>query len=267
VNESYSTRIGNGKEFSIRIHRPLQQSWQPDKVNAMTHDLEPNPRKEKHPCSGVILAGGLNIRFKRNNKALATIGKGNILENVLRVFRALFDEIILVTNTPLVYASWDVSIVTDIYPVRSPLTGIYSGLLYAANPHIFVAACDAPFLQKELVLTVLDNIDRHADIFVPETGKGMEPLCAAYSKKCLPHIERVLLNQLEVDSNAGNPMERILKQSLKVRSFFEQVRVKTIDEAQLRAKDTNLISFFNVNTPDDLAKALEMVPENPREWK
>jgi len=231
----------------------------------MMHDIELGSQNEKCACSGVILAGGLNIRFNRLNKALATIGNEKILENVLRVFRALFDEIILVTNTPLLYAAWDVSIVTDIYPVRTPLTGIYSGLLYAANPHIFVAACDAPFLQKELVRTVLDNIDTHADIFLPETGKGIEPLCAAYSKKCLPHIERVLIQQVETDSIAENTKERILKQSLKIRSFFDQVRVKTIDEAQLRAKDPNLISFFNINTPDDLARALEMVPQKAKE--
>jgi molybdenum cofactor guanylyltransferase len=231
----------------------------------MTHDLHPGPQSDTYPCAGVILAGGLNVRFNRQNKALAAIGNENILENVLRVFRALFDEIILVTNTPLLYAAWDISIVTDIYPVRSPLSGIYSGLLYAAAPHIFVAACDAPFLQEGLVRTVLDNIHPHADIFLPASGKGLEPLCAVYSKRCLPHIERVLLKQVESDSNAGNPEERILKKSLKVTSFFEQVRVKTIDEAQLRAKDSNLVSFFNVNTPEDLALALEMASEKSKE--
>jgi len=86
-----------------------------------------------------------------------------------------------------------------------------------------------------------------------------------YSKKCLPHIERVLLKQMENDSSAGNSEQRILKKSLKVTSFFDQVRVKTIDEQQLREKDPNLISFFNVNTPDDLAMALKMVSEKPKE--
>jgi molybdenum cofactor guanylyltransferase len=231
----------------------------------MTHDRQPCLRNETRPVTGVILAGGLSVRLNRQNKALITVGDENILEHVLHVFRALFTEIILVTNTPLLYAAWDVTIVTDIYPVRSPLSGIYSGLLYAITPHIFVAACDAPFLQKELVKTVLDNIDSRADIFLPSSGKGLEPLCAVYSKKCLPHIERVLLKQIENDSNAGDPEQRILKKSLKVTSFFDQVRVKTIDEAQLRAKDPNLVSFFNVNTPDDLAMALKMAPEKPKE--
>jgi molybdenum cofactor guanylyltransferase len=235
------------------------------KRKTMTNDLQPDAQCGKRPCSGVILAGGLNTRFNRQNKALATIGNERILENILRVFRLFFDEIIIVANAPLVYAAWDVSIVADIYPVRTPLTGIYSGLLYAASPHIFVAACDAPFLQPGLVATVLDNIDPHADIFLPETGKGIEPLCAVYSKKCLPHIERALVNQMETDSSTANSQERVLKQSLKVRSFFDQVRVKRIDEARLRAKDPDLISFFNVNTPEDLAKALAMVPGKAKE--
>jgi len=231
----------------------------------MTNDLPPGLQSEIYPVTGVILAGGLSVRFNRQNKAMATVGDENILEHVLHVFRTLFTEIILVTNTPLLYAAWDVSIVTDIYPVRSPLSGIYSGLLYATTSHIFVGACDAPFLQKGLVKTVLDNIDSRADIFLPSSGKGVEPLCAVYSKKCLPHIERVLLKQMENDSSAGNSEQRILKKSLKVTSFFDQVRVKTIDEQQLREKDPNLISFFNVNTPDDLAMALKMVSEKPKE--
>jgi molybdenum cofactor guanylyltransferase len=231
----------------------------------MTLNLQPGLESDVYPVTGVILAGGLSVRFNRKNKALVTVGDENILDHVLHVFEELFTEIILVTNTPLLYAAWDVSIATDIYPVRSPLSGIYSGLLYATTPHIFVAACDAPFLQKELVRTVLDNIDSRADIFLPSSAKGLEPLCAVYSKKCLSHIERVLLKQLEKDSSAGYTELRILKKSLKVTSFFEQVRVKTIDEAQLRAKDPDLISFFNVNTPDDLAMALKIAPKKPKE--
>lgn len=233
-------------------------------VHDTTHSFFNSP-ETRPPCTGVILAGGLNIRFNRKNKALAIVGKEKILDNTLRVFRALFDDIILVTNTPLLFAEWDVAIATDIYPVRSPLTGIHTGLLYAQTPHIFVAACDIPFLKRDLVATILAGIDSRADVFIPATSKGLEPLCAAYSKKCLVHIERLILGQMASKPKAAPPTRRILKKSLKIQNFFQQVRVKKITEKELRAQDPNLFSFFNVNTPEDLNQALAMLSGTPEE--
>lgn len=221
--------------------------------------------ESKPSCAGVILAGGLNIRFNRENKALATIGKTKIIENTLRLFRTLFDEIIIVTNTPLLFTRWDVTIVTDVYPVRSPLTGIYSGLFYTNASHIFVSACDIPFLQPALVKMVVDSIDTNADIFVPVTEKGLEPLCAAYAKNCLLPIGRMLLRHLENEGALAAPEERVLKKSLKIQNFFDKVRVKRIHEDRLRTADSGLVSFFNVNTPEDLTKAVEMLSEREKE--
>lgn len=232
----------------------------------MHHDTPHSFRAEtRPPCTGIILAGGLNIRFNRKNKALATVGKEKILDNTLRVFRALFDKIILVTNTPLLFAEWDIAIATDIYPVRSPLTGIHTGLFYAETPHVFVAACDIPFLQRDLVATILTRIDSRSDVFIPATSKGLEPLCAAYSKKCLAPIERLILDQMETEPNETPPTRRVLKKSLKIQNFFQRVRVKKITEKELRAQDPNLFSFFNVNTPEDLNQALAMLSGTPKE--
>ncbi|MDA3898243.1 MAG: NTP transferase domain-containing protein, partial [Desulfobacteraceae bacterium] len=79
-------------------------------------------------CTGVILAGGLNKRFSGENKAFISFGNRRVIDNIYEVFRAVFDEIILVTNQPMAYLEWDVNIVTDIYPYRSSLTGIHAGL-------------------------------------------------------------------------------------------------------------------------------------------
>ncbi|MDX9788622.1 MAG: molybdenum cofactor guanylyltransferase [Desulfobacterales bacterium] len=219
----------------------------------------------KPSCAGVILAGGLNLRFNGENKALATVGKNNIIENTLRLFRDLFEEIIIVTNTPLLFSQWDVTIVTDIFPIQSPLTGIYSALFYASAPHIFVSACDTPFLQEKLVKVIIDNIDTKADIFIPATEKGLEPLCAAYAKKCMVPIERMLLAHLQDHGASAATQHRILKKSLKIQNFFNKVRIKPIGEDQLRAADASLVSFFNVNTPEDLANALKMLPQIKKE--
>ncbi|MDM8524945.1 molybdenum cofactor guanylyltransferase [Desulfococcaceae bacterium HSG8] len=200
----------------------------------------------KFPCTGVILAGGLNTRFSGLNKAFIRIRGQYILDYIYDVFKELFQEIILVTNEPLQYLDRDFMITTDLFPIRSSLTGIHAGLFCAANPYAFFIACDTPFLKKELIEILLEAIEPGTDIIIPETSAGLEPLCAVYSKKCLL------------------PAEQQLRKDLRIRGFFKKMRVKKIPEHVLRKADTDLISFFNINTPEELARAEELIPEHIR---
>ena len=193
------------------------------------------------PCTGVILAGGENRRFSGKNKAFVQVAGKRILDHIYSVFSDLFEEIILVTNDPVQYLEWDFNIVTDLFPVRSSMTGIHAGLFYAGNPYAFIAASDSPFIKKEVVETILNNIESRVDVVVPETSEGLEPLCALYSKECLNPIKQ----QLE-------------KETFKIDLFFQKVRVKKIPEKMLREQDPDLISFININTPADLARAEEI---------
>jgi molybdenum cofactor guanylyltransferase len=188
-------------------------------------------------CTGVILAGGRNSRFSGKNKALIPVCGKRILDRIHEVFTNLFDSIMLVTNDPLQYMAWDFDIVTDIFPIRSALTGIHTGLFYVTTPYAFFTACDIPFLKKELVEILLGSLEPGIDIVIPETSKGFEPLCAIYSKQCFKPIE-----------------EHLLKKSFKIQQIFQKVRVKKIPEHILRSVDFNLTSFSNINTPDDLSK-------------
>jgi molybdenum cofactor guanylyltransferase len=191
-----------------------------------------------HPCTGVILSGGLSTRFNGKNKAFISVGGIRILDRLYQIFSDLFDEIILVTNDPGQFVKWDLTIVTDIFPVRSSLTGIHAGLFYMKNSFGFFAACDTPFLNKDLVEVLLENIEINKDIIMPETTAGVEPLCAIYSKRCL------------------NTAEHHIKQNkFKIQRALGKHQWKIIPESQLRTKDPELKSFFNINTPADLARA------------
>jgi len=192
----------------------------------------------KNKCTGVILAGGKNSRFSGKNKALVRIGEKRILDRIYEVFTILFDKIILVTNDPVQYMEWDFDIVTDIFPIRSSLTGIHTGLFYITTPYAFFVACDIPFIRKELIEILLDGVEPGIDIVIPETSKGVEPLCSVYSKRCFKPIE-----------------EQLEKKSLKIQRVFQKVRVKKIPEDILRTIDPDLVSLYNINTPDDLARA------------
>jgi len=170
------------------------------------------------------------------NKAFLSIGSQRTLDRLYNTLKGLFDEILLVTNDPLQYLSWDFKIVTDLFSIRSSLSGIHAGLFHASAPHAFITACDMPFLKKELITALLEQLEPKWDVIVPLTEQGHEPLCAIYSKRCIRPIERQLKNEAP-----------------KILEFFSKVKVKKMPEAQLRNADPELISFFNINTPEDLA--------------
>jgi len=197
------------------------------------------------PCTGVILAGGLNKRFDGQNKAFIRIGGKRIVDRLLDVYSRLFEQVVLVTNDPAAYVDVDALIVTDHYSVRSSLNGLHAGLFAAAHEHAFFAACDTPFIQGVLIQRLLESITRKADIVIPSTSAGYEPMFAVYKKTCL----QAMVWQLERDQ-------------LKIQGLFRKVRLKTVDESELRKVDPELVSFFNVNTPADLVRAEALYKRN-----
>lgn len=196
----------------------------------------PNPS-----CCAVILAGGLNSRMGGSNKAFLEVGGQTILTRVLDTVSPFFEEILLVTREPHVYQKLPVRIVTDIYPARSSLTGIHAGLKNAAAPLAFVLPCDAPFVQPDLIGFLLGEIEPDLDVIVPQIDDHYEPLCAIYSKRCLPLIE----DQLDRDD-------------FTILNFYDQVTLKTIPAQRIKTADNDMISFYNVNTPEALKESQVM---------
>jgi molybdopterin-guanine dinucleotide biosynthesis protein A len=196
-------------------------------------------------CSGAILAGGQNKRFNGANKAFLNINGRKMLDKIYSIFKVVFNETILVTNNPEEYLNRDLTIVSDIFSVRSSLTGIHAALFYANNPFVFISACDTPFLKKELVELIVKQTEPNIDAVIPETKAGLEPLCAVYSRKCLKCIE-----------------QNILQDKLKIQGILSKIRIKTIPEEILREADKNLISFFNINSPADLESAKKLFTDN-----
>jgi len=203
-----------------------------------------------HCCSAVILAGGLNSRFAGKNKALLTVNGISILDRIYGQLARSFEEIILVSNEPTTYLHWDLTIVADVFSARSPLTGIHAGLLAIASPNAFVVACDTPFVRRSLVEQLIADIDPRVDVLVPQTADGLQPLFAVYNKRCLPVIGTLLAQQ-----TPRNIDGRRLQPGLKVQRLFDDLRVVRVPEAALREADPELISFFNINCPEDLMEA------------
>jgi len=192
----------------------------------------------KYPYTGIILSGGLSTRLSGRNKAFIKINGKRIIDNTFSIFKHLFKEVILVTNTPELYTDLNVKITSDIYPVRSSMTGLHAGIHAASYPFSFAVACDSPFLNQGMIENILSHINEKTFIIVPKMKKGFEPLFAVYSKRCLPHLEQAI----------NDKNYRILK-------IFDKGNTVIIPESELRKFDPQLLSFFNINTPEDLARA------------
>jgi molybdopterin-guanine dinucleotide biosynthesis protein A len=120
------------------------------------------------------------------------------------------------------------------------LGGIYSGLSAAQTNTVFVAACDMPFINPDLVCYEAGFV-REFDVVVPRTNAGLEPLHAFYSKTCLEHMGT-----------------RLRKGQLAIRAFFDDVRVREVGPDEIAQFDPDGLSFFNINTQADLSRAEEI---------
>jgi len=193
--------------------------------------------------SCIVLAGGKSLRLGYD-KALETVGNKSLLQRVISCVSPLSSDIILVTARELTtIQSIDypkLRIVTDIYPGKGPLVGIYTGLVTSTLFYNLVVASDMPFLNQAL-LRYMIQLSTNFDIVTPRVGNLVEPLHAVYTKSC------------------SAPIEQIIKQGkLSVNKLFSLVRVRYVEAEEIERFDPKHLSFFNINTKADLEKAREL---------
>ncbi len=182
--------------------------------------------------TGIILAGGKNSRMGMK-KAFINVRGINIIDNTLAILDKIFQEIIIVTNTPEDFEYTGVKTVNDLIEGIGPIGGIYTGLMAAQYEQCFVTACDMPFINSRLIKYMIEIIGY--DIVVPMVRGLYEPLFACYSKKC-----------------ADYAIKQIRDGNFKVSSIYSQARVKAIEEDELQRFDAGLISLMNINTKEEL---------------
>ena len=201
-----------------------------------TGEMDKRKREVRRPISCIVLAGGGGKRLGAD-KAFLRIGDRTLIEGIVEKMARIGDEVIIVTNSPQKYSHLKARLVGDVYPGKGALVGIYSGLKAAHSHHSLVVACDMPFLDLRL-LRYMILLSLGQDVVIPRVGGLTEPLHAIYSKQCLQPIERVLAVS-----------------SLRIVDFFPEVRVRYIEEQEIKLFDPQRLSFFNINTPADLEKA------------
>lgn len=186
--------------------------------------------------SGVILAGGKSQRMG-TDKRLVSVHGMPLVDRVLSVFLDLFPEVLLVlAEEDLRRPDQRIKIVTDIVPDCAAVGGLYSGLWHAGYPRIFVAACDMPFLDPAVIKYIVKAAPE-ADAVLTQLEHGLQPLHAAYSKKCVPFLR-----------------DMIDAQDLCLQHLVNQhgLNVHRLPESEIKKLSPKLLSFLNLNSPGDV---------------
>jgi molybdopterin-guanine dinucleotide biosynthesis protein A len=187
-----------------------------------------------------IQAGGQSRRMGRD-KGLVRLGGRPLVAHLLERLSGLADDVVVTTNHPEAYAFLGVRLASDPVPGAGALAGLATALEAAAGDRTLVVACDMPFVRLPLASHLLALAADH-DAVVPRLAGEFEPLLAVYGRACLPAVQASLA--------AGQ--RRVI-------SFFSKVRLRPVEDDELRLLDPDGRSFFNVNTPEDLLEAERML--------
>ena len=202
-------------------------------------------RARDDDLSAVMLAGGLSRRLGRD-KAVEPFGGEAMIRRVAGRLRRVAGRVVAVVNDEAraealaAHLPDDVVFAADEYPDKGSLGGLFTGLNAAGTEWAVFCACDMPFVNPDVFRLLLSKREG-ADAVVPVVDGRPEPVHAAYSRRCLEPMR-----------------DKILANRLKISGFFEDVRVRYVEESEIRERDPDLLSFFNINTESDLRTALRL---------
>ncbi|OGD54474.1 hypothetical protein A3K80_08680 [Candidatus Bathyarchaeota archaeon RBG_13_38_9] len=190
----------------------------------------------------IILAGGPSIRFGRN-KALVRLNDKPLIEYIIDQSRKITDTIVVTISKNDSIEEFqkilpsDIDIIRDGEGLKSPLTGLISGLKKFSEGYVAIIACDMPFIKSE-VLDLLFEKAIGFDLAIPRWPNGyLEPLHAVYefnkTQQCL--------SQLKISNNT-----RVSD------LIFMLESVNYLDISEIMKIDPSLRVFFNINSENEL---------------
>lgn len=193
----------------------------------------------------IIFAGGLGTRLGGVKKALLDVGGKPVIQRVIDATAQLSAEVMVVDNDDSLAHLHGIRIVPDVETRAGVLTALYSGLSAASTELCLAVACDMPFLNAEL-LSWLVSLTPTFDVVIPVVEGQMDPLHAVYRReRCVEAI--------------GQALKRGEKRMI---SYLADVRVREVNEAELRGFDPDLRSLSNINTPEDLEQARKVIEKS-----
>jgi molybdopterin-guanine dinucleotide biosynthesis protein A len=211
------------------------------------------------PVTGIVLAGGRSRRMGRD-KAWVDLAGRPLIHWALDALREVtLRQVVVARDDPAQMerlAGLGVPLVVDRFESRGPLGGIHAGLGAISTDLAVVVACDMPLARPELLAFLAAAVGEW-EAAVPYVGEtappdpsswatarqaGLQPLVAAYRRSCIEPLERLLDH---------GPLPTTVLISI--------VRTHVIYPDAWHAVDPDGRSFFNVNTPEDLVAAAQML--------
>ncbi len=191
---------------------------------------------------GLVLAGGLARRMGGGDKALIEIGGRTILDRVLETITPQCDGVILNANgDPSRFARFGLPVIADDIPdFAGPLAGILAGLDWAAAHRPGIAWLvsvpgDCPFLPSDLVERLhAARLSAGTALACAKSGDWRHPVAGLWPVALRGDLRRALVDE-----------------------DLHKIEVWTARHGIAIAEwpDTPVDPFFNVNTPDDRARA------------
>jgi molybdopterin-guanine dinucleotide biosynthesis protein A len=193
-----------------------------------------------------IQAGGQSSRMGEDKALKPFLGRP-LIQRVIERLTPIADEVIVTTNHPDDFSFLSLRLFPDLKPDRGALGGLYTAIASATHPHVAVVACDMPFTSPMLIEAMSRLlVEKEADVVIAKSDDHYEPLHAVYRRETsLPAIE----SAIEEDK-------------WKVIAWFPQVKVHTLSPHDVRKYDSSGLAFWNVNTPEEFAKAEEIAKNN-----
>ncbi len=189
--------------------------------------------------TGFVLAGGVSRRMGQPKPKLE-LGGETMLERQIRLLR-MVSRSVAVLGPPGSYLGLAVPIFPDEVPSRGPLGGLYTGLHRTHTEYNLFLGCDLPFMEARFLRFLSQRaLESQADVTVPESRDGYEPLCAVYRRRALGAVRASLM--------AGEN---------KVSRFFLRVRCRRIFWREIARAGFAPRIFDNMNTPGDYAEAVQ----------
>jgi molybdopterin-guanine dinucleotide biosynthesis protein A len=188
----------------------------------------------------LILAGGRATRLGNTRKPLLEIGGRPILARVLDALGPLADEWLALVQDRDLPPIECLQVVVDATPHAGVLPALVHGLQTACGEVCMIVAADMPFVKRsafEYLLRV--QRDERASIVIPRLDGFLQPMHAV--------VDRQLALQA-VEAALVRGEQRLFR-------VLEPMGPRIVEEAELRSVDPDLLTLFNVNTPDDVARA------------
>ena len=194
------------------------------------------------PIAGIVLAGGLSSRMGGREKALLPLGGRPLLSRVVERATPQVAALALSANgDPTRLASFGLPVLADSVPgFAGPLAGILAALDWAAAAAagfdtVASFACDTPFFPADLVARLVAARQREGAVIARAASAGrVHPIFALWPVALREELRRALRHD--------GPRQVV--------AWSARHGVAT---AQFDA--TPFDPFFNINTPEDLARA------------